>query len=58
MSDGEQRFYSTVWSYMTTDDSGRRYRRTVFFYAGSIEYDGRWLGPTDCVWMVPAPLDG
>lgn len=45
----------TVWSYQTTDDETRKpYRRTAFFYAGSVVYDGSWLGPSDCVWFVPA----
>lgn len=35
------------------DNNYKRYKRNTFFYAGSIDYNGIWMGPSDCVWMVP-----
>lgn len=45
----------TVWSYMTVDEDHKPLRRTIFFYAGSTVYNGGWLGPSDCFWIVPEP---
>lgn len=46
--------YCTVWQYRAKDyETGRYYWRVVFFYAGSVNYDGMWGGPSLCVWMVP-----
>jgi hypothetical protein len=47
----------TVWSYATVDDNGKPYRRTIFFYAGSLVYTGGWMGLTDCVWIVPGTIE-
>lgn len=46
----------TVWSYMTVDDYGKPYHRKIFFRAASIDYTGRWLGPSDSVWIIPGTL--
>jgi hypothetical protein len=48
--------YYTVWQYRATNyETHSKYLRTIFFYAGSINYNGSWMGPSDCVWMVPRP---
>lgn len=31
----------------------KRYKRNAFFYAASLDYYGAWMGPSDCVWIVP-----
>jgi hypothetical protein len=45
----------TVWSYMSTDDENKPRWRTIFFYAGSIDYHGGWMKASDSVWIVPTP---
>lgn len=49
---------NTVWSYQAIDfeNDYKRYRRTVFFYVGSTRYDGGWMGPSDCFWIVPGTM--
>ena len=46
---------STVWSYRAIGI--RPYWRTIFFYAGSDDYNGLWMGCSDCVWIVPGTTD-
>ena len=43
-----------VWAYMAKDENYRLHRRLSFFHAGSEEYTGWWMGPTDSVWFVPS----
>lgn len=45
----------TVWSYRTSDEDGRPILRTIFFYVGSVIYNGCWMGCSDCMWIVPEP---
>jgi hypothetical protein len=47
----------TVWRYRTTDEDHRSYWQVSFFYAGSDDYTGWWMGCTDCVWIVPGTTD-
>ena len=45
--------WETVWSYRKLNDDGKPYLCKLFFFAGSVRYDGYWMNATDNFWMVP-----
>lgn len=53
MVDTRQKTFYVLWSYLSSDEEGKPFIRRLFFYAGSVNYGGWWMGPSDCVWMIP-----